>query len=330
MRLRLLVALVIGACGFGDDFRGGVIDNCGDGVVDPDEGCDDGNRNDGDGCSAQCEVETANPVCGNGIREAGEGCDDDNTTNGDGCSSTCQVETPNPVCGNNVLETGEQCDDNNTMNGDGCSSTCQIEAPVDCELVPQSGCPSGQACDLDDDDDGSTECRAITTAGNEDDACTVTTACAAGYSCVSDFSLASCYEFCTSDAQCSGVGSRCFIELADDMGDPIPGVTMCSNSCDPLAQTGCPAGMGCIVGNMAGGDVTDCREMGTDPDGSPCNSTLECLSGSLCVTRADMTRRCQEMCNVNGPDTCAGASTCGGFSNPVTFGAVEIGTCSTP
>lgn len=30
---------------------------CGDGVVDPGEACDDGNREDGDGCSAQCQLD---------------------------------------------------------------------------------------------------------------------------------------------------------------------------------------------------------------------------------------------------------------------------------
>ena len=32
------------------------------------------------------------PVCGNGIIEADEQCDDGNTQNGDGCSATCQIE----------------------------------------------------------------------------------------------------------------------------------------------------------------------------------------------------------------------------------------------
>ncbi len=32
------------------------------------------------------------PVCGNGVIETGEGCDDGNTNSGDGCSATCQIE----------------------------------------------------------------------------------------------------------------------------------------------------------------------------------------------------------------------------------------------
>ncbi len=65
--------------------------------------------------------------CGNGVKESGEECDDGNTVNGDGCSSTCQKEEDEPDCGNGVKESGEECDDGNTVNGDGCSSTCQKE-----------------------------------------------------------------------------------------------------------------------------------------------------------------------------------------------------------
>ena len=45
------------------DFRVGCLPGCqsycGDGVVDDDEDCDDGNNTDGDGCQATC----LNPVC---------------------------------------------------------------------------------------------------------------------------------------------------------------------------------------------------------------------------------------------------------------------------
>jgi cysteine-rich repeat protein len=95
--------------------------SCGDGVLDPNEQCDDGNNVSGDGCSAACELET---TCGDGVIGAGEQCDDGNTTSGDGCSATCQLET---VCGNGIVEGVEQCDDGNTVSGDGCSSICTYE-----------------------------------------------------------------------------------------------------------------------------------------------------------------------------------------------------------
>ncbi len=79
----------------------------------------------------QVNGQPAAPQCGNGIIETGETCDDGNTVSGDGCSSQCQIEVPQqgPQCGNGVIESGETCDDGNTVNGDGCNSQCQIETP---------------------------------------------------------------------------------------------------------------------------------------------------------------------------------------------------------
>lgn len=61
---------------------------CGDGIVDADEACDDGNDVDDDGCRNNCTV----PVCGDGILDAGEICDDGNNDDGDGCSANCDEE----------------------------------------------------------------------------------------------------------------------------------------------------------------------------------------------------------------------------------------------
>lgn len=125
---------------------------CGDGVLDTNEECDDGNNIDGDGCQANC----VNPYCGDGILDPGEDCDDGNNLDGDLCSSDCNVE---PFCGDGNLAPGEscdppghpagqpsecrddctfcgdgikqsveECDDGNDINGDGCSANCMIEA----------------------------------------------------------------------------------------------------------------------------------------------------------------------------------------------------------
>lgn len=69
---------------------------CGDGVVDANEQCDDGNLVSGDGCDANCTL----PACGNGIVNAGEECDDGNLIDGDGCQSDCTLApayTPTPT-----------------------------------------------------------------------------------------------------------------------------------------------------------------------------------------------------------------------------------------
>jgi len=85
---------------------------CGDGQDWRDFECDDGNRNELDGCNFYCEVEvgwlcnTGLPgvgggtgtadncfnLCGDGRRVSVEGCDDANNANGDGCDGTCVIE----------------------------------------------------------------------------------------------------------------------------------------------------------------------------------------------------------------------------------------------
>ena len=86
--------------GTGDSSGGPVV--CGDGEVEGEEACDDGNLVDGDGCESDCQV---GPVlCGNGALDPGETCDDGNGAADDGCGSDCRSE-----CGYLCLELGEPC-----------------------------------------------------------------------------------------------------------------------------------------------------------------------------------------------------------------------------
>ena len=91
---------------------------CGNGVMEIDEACDDGNKVGGDGCSADCK---STEVCGNGKKDFGEACDDGNIVNGDGCSANCMSDE---TCGNGKKDPGEVCDDGNAIGGDGCSVNC--------------------------------------------------------------------------------------------------------------------------------------------------------------------------------------------------------------
>ena len=100
---------------------------CGNGVVEGSEECDDGNQTPGDGCEPGC-VNT--PVCGNGVVEMGEVCDDGNVMDGDECSADCQTAKPPQVCGNGMVEDPEVCDDGNQTPGDGCENDCTLTPPM--------------------------------------------------------------------------------------------------------------------------------------------------------------------------------------------------------
>ena len=71
---------------------------CGDGIVDfPFEQCDKGAANTSSGAYDSCSTEcTLGPRCGDGIKQPNEQCDDGNRLNGDGCSAACLLELGGP------------------------------------------------------------------------------------------------------------------------------------------------------------------------------------------------------------------------------------------
>ncbi len=120
-----------GSLACGDDCMLDVRGCCGDGVVfGVEEACDDGNRDNSDGC-ARCDVFFPDDLCGNGtLDKPEEQCDDGNNIDGDGCDGFCLLEEGDSTCGNGTLEFGEKCDDGNTVSGDGCSDNCRCDTVI--------------------------------------------------------------------------------------------------------------------------------------------------------------------------------------------------------
>jgi cysteine-rich repeat protein len=110
--------------------------DCGDGVTDPGEDCDDS------GESMTCDDDCSAVLCGDGNvnQAAGEDCD----TAGD--SASCDSDCTVAQCGDGTLNpaASEQCDDGNTTVGDGCDAVCRNELPGSCSVADE-------CCDLDDD-----------------------------------------------------------------------------------------------------------------------------------------------------------------------------------
>ena len=121
---------------------------CGNGAIDGSEECDDGNANDGDGCTRACTL------CGNGTVTSPETCETPLTCTGganDGNACTTAVDCPGgfcttkniagcdanctlPACGNGNVSGSETCDDGNTSDEDACPADCIIDA-----CTPQAG-----------------------------------------------------------------------------------------------------------------------------------------------------------------------------------------------
>src|SRR3989339_724587 len=107
-----------------------IFADCGNGILESGEQCDDGNYISRDGCSYSCYNETyRSSYCGDNVIFIGiEDCDDGNFIVGDSCAPNCtkEVYDYNVYCGDDVLFLGkEQCDDGiNGISGDGCYDDC--------------------------------------------------------------------------------------------------------------------------------------------------------------------------------------------------------------
>ncbi|CAI2359932.1 unnamed protein product [Moneuplotes crassus] len=316
------------ACGSGKCYT----DPCG-------EECDDGNKDNGDGCDSDCKIESGytcncstssasicTKLCGNGSNNPGEQCDDDNETNGDGCDQNCSIESgytcngwpstcvANP-CPNGIIDSGEQCDDNNGTDGDGCSSSCQIESGYECSGTPSScnlicsnsAIDSGEQCDDGDATSG--------------DGCNSACQIESGYEC--NGTPSSCNLICGNSAidsgeQCDdggvtagdGCDASCQIESGYECnGTPSSCSLVCSNSV-------IDSGEACDDGGVASSDGCDatCQiESGWECSGAPSSCNLICSnsridSGEQCDDGGSSGGDgCDSTCQIESGWECSGA-----------------------
>lgn len=162
---------------------------CGDGVMDADEACDDGNADETDSCLSTCawascgdgflypveeECDDGDGVdnactnlctkgyCGDGVHweeQQKEECDDGNLIETDDCRSNCLAAT----CGDGVIHEGvEDCDDPLDIDEILCTAECKkplcmnemaddVEGDVDCGGPCAKKCINGQKCKVNDD-----------------------------------------------------------------------------------------------------------------------------------------------------------------------------------
>lgn len=152
----------------GDGVNGGAVgdfgfippgDTCGNGVVDGNEQCDDGNLDQDDGCTTQCEFSCVDDAdcddldnC-NGVETCTEyrACDDSDPDLEEGIEcgedKSCWrgVCVPN-ACGDAKRDPGERCDDGNLDPDDGCTPDCELTCEDDGDCVEKDECLGERRC----------------------------------------------------------------------------------------------------------------------------------------------------------------------------------------
>ena len=292
----------LGGDGDGDQV---IESECGDGVVESDEVCDDGNEKNNDGCSGDCQIqdplfdcsEPGEPcvntvVCGNGVLEGAELCDDNNVEAGDGCSAKCDTVESGfvctrpgrpcvalSVCGNGLRERGEQCDDGEESpeSGDGCDENCQLEDGFFCSVAGQACVPL--VCG-DGNRTPNEECDDNQDPAVDGDGCSAACLVEPGYRC----NAGGCFEVCGDGVR---VGAELLAGRCDDGN--TQGTDGCSGACavEPFfACTGagpgsCTTTISCGNGLVEPGEI--CDPPGTDGCLPGCESfSPDVGGGSTC------------------------------------------------
>lgn len=203
------------------------------------------------------------------------------------------------------------------------SSGACAESP--CKLVqPQCGCAAGQACNIDGSPQGT---RICVTAGSTPigNACTMNDECVPGSLCVkTGDTISTCMKYCSTDSNCTSPGGLCLITLNDGSSGQIPGVTLCTENCDPSTNVGCPvAGTSCQLAQEPMGQMrllTRCGAAGFGTQGAACTDDGDCAATFGCFNAG--TTQCLKYCKVGGA-ACPGGLTCSslGMIGNTTYGA---------
>jgi len=264
---------------------------CGNGTVEGQETCDDGNTVGGDACPADCTL----PVCGDSVIESAgavvENCDDGNQNNGDNCPNDCSIA----VCGDGSAEGPEQCD---PPNGTTCNQLCRnivcgdgtVEAPEQCEPPNTASCSAScQSIQQVVCGDGTVtapeQCEGPMSGNTCDDDCQsmVSAAC---YTCETTVdsdgdTLPDCEAYAAPNQGCDAPILAGDASTAGGAAPNTPKRTLCYQAFECLRETGCangPTGVtGCYCGST---DATSCF-LGSTPGDGACKTIIEQSMESL-------------------------------------------------
>ena len=302
---------------------------CGNGVVELTEGCDDGNVTSEDCCSPTCQKDAAGSSCNDGLS-----CNGPDTCNADGvCSVHSGDFCPGPDGDGDCAEScsdadgsctgldpnGAPCDDGIYCNGaDTClGGSCSVHAGTPCPGADGDGNCS-ETCN-----EAAKNCKLPDPNGS---VCNDSVYCNGADTCQSGSCSAHVGTPCPGadgDANCSETCN----ELSRNCTKPDPNGSVCNDNLFCNGADTCQSGQ-CSqhVGNPCPGVDGDsncaesCNETsdvctGLDPNGSGCNDGIFCNGADTCLTGVcsqhagnpcpgvDGDGNCAESCN-EASDTC--------------------------
>jgi cysteine-rich repeat protein len=244
---------------------------CGNGTVEGDEQCDDGDSDDSDECTAACAL----AACGDGFVQPPEACDDGNTADADTCSSTCQAA----ACGDGVIQPPEACDDGNQSDDDTCTAACALAACGDGFVQPGEACDDGNQTD----DDDCTNACALASCG--DGALQPGEACDDGNQIDTDACLSTCLA-----AECGDGAAQAGVEACDDGNQS--NADDCTVACKlPACDDGLESGEETDVDCGGNGTCNDCNK------GKGCAADTDCVTGACVNGACNLPTSCKQLKN---------------------------------
>ncbi|MSR87202.1 DUF4215 domain-containing protein [Candidatus Peribacteria bacterium] len=123
------------------------VAQCGNGVMEGAEECDDGNRDSSDACSNSCTFAR----CGDAVKQTGEECDA-GSKNSDTQQNACRTDCSVSHCGDSVTDANEQCDlgdRNSDSTANACRTNCRLASCSDGATDTGEVCDDGNRNDTD-------------------------------------------------------------------------------------------------------------------------------------------------------------------------------------
>ena len=319
------------------------VRRCGDGVLDPDEQCDDGNLEDGDCCSSTCQFEAATTLC----RPAAGPCDVAEFCTG--TSGSCPVDQFQPA----TLECRGAigpCDQSEFCTGHGSACPADAFKPATAVCRAAAGpCDAAETCTGSDascpaDRKSTGICRPAAGGCDVEEQCDgVSDSCPADVLEPAGFECRPAAGVCDVAETCSGTSAACPADQKStavcrpaagdcDVAERCDGV---ANDCpadafEPASAVCRPAAGACDAAEHCSGRTPTCpvdavKTAGTVCRGAsgPCD-TAETCDGQTVACPADALKPAGAPCGVDD-DPCALTTLCTGTSSDCPTAAPRVG-----